>query len=300
MKNYSQQLLSRMQANGGFQFSSKGPSRPDATAWAIFILANSGIPPQTLEHSRDYLVASQHEDGRVCLDANHPEAFWPTPLALLAWQASPAHSSHYQKAIEFLLNSSGEHWAKQNKSPVKHDTSLRGWPWIDQTHSWVESTSMTMIALHLAGKGNHPRLRESTELLLDRQLPHGGWNYGNTEVFGQELRPSPEDTGAALSALAGRIKETHVKLSLRYLVNRIQTIRSPISMGWSLLGLNAWDHTPNNASILIEETLSRHTRFGEYDTPSLCLALSPRIAPQGLKNLAVGTGPLPDSDEAIS
>lgn len=288
MDRYLKQLLSRLQPDGGFQFSSQSTSRPDATAWAIFILAHSNISQMTLDKSRDYLVPFQHEDGRVSIDANHPEAFWPTPLALFAWQTSPAHSHHYRKAVKFLLDTSGEHWTRQHDSPVKHDTALRGWSWIDHTHSWVESTSVTMMALHLAGETNHPRLQEATALLLNRQLPHGGWNYGNTEVFGQELRPSPEDTGAALSALAGRVPEIQIKKSLKYLQKEVQTLRTPIALGWSLLGLSAWDKSPHDASILIENTLNRHARFGEYDTPSLCLVLAPRIAPRGINNLIEG------------
>ena len=140
-----------------------------------------------------------------------------------------------------MLDSSGEHWTKQPDSPLKHDTAIRGWSWIDHTHSWVETTSIAMIALHYAGHTHHPRLGEATKLLLNRQLPHGGWNYGNTEVFGQELRPSPEDTGAALSALTGRVSETQISKSLEYLSREVRIVRTPISLGWSLLGLNAWN-----------------------------------------------------------
>ena len=285
MNTHLKQLLSRLQPDGGFQFSSKSSSRPDATAWAIIVLDHSEFPKSSLETSRDYLVTYQHKDGRVSIDAEHPEAYWPTPLAIFAWHASPTHAHHYRKAVEFLLNSSGEHWTRQADSPLKHDTDLRGWSWIAHTHSWVESTSVCMIALRHAVKTDHPRLQEATSLLLDRQLPHGGWNYGNTEVFGQELRPSPEDTGAALSALAGRVSKAQVKKSLEFLSKEVQTLRTPIALGWSLLGLNAWDITPHDASIWILDTLNRNTKFGEYDTPSLCLLLTAQIASRGLYEL---------------
>ena len=42
-----------------------------------------------------------------------------------------------------------------------------------------------------------PRIREAVRLLWDRQLPHGGWNYGNTVVLKQELRPHLLPTGLA-------------------------------------------------------------------------------------------------------
>ena len=40
-------------------------------------------------------------------------------------------------------------------------------------------------------------------VLLDRQLPGGGLNYGNTYVLGQLMRPHVQPTGIALLALAG-------------------------------------------------------------------------------------------------
>ena len=221
----------------------------------------------------------------MCLDVQHPDAFWLTPLAILAWEGSAAHDTHRQQARRFLLRTSGEHWEKNSAHPFAHDPSLKGWPWIEQTHSWVESTAMSMIALETTGDYTHPRLEESTRMLLDRQLPHGGWNYGNTLVFGQELRPSPEDTGAALSALAGRISESAVKHSIAYLVSQVPHLRTPIALGWSLLGLNAWGRQGNESEDWVRETFSRDAEFGGYDTPSLCLLIAPLIAPRGLKEL---------------
>ena len=143
-----------------------------------------------------------------------------------------------------------------------------------------------MIALHRAGHGNHPRIEEATHMLLDRQLPHGGWNYGNTSVFDQELHPSPEDTGAALSALSGRVPESRIKKSLDYLLSKSPRLRTPIALGWCLLGLNAWGKGPRQTKQWIEETFNREKRFGSYDTASLCLLLAPLIAPNGLQKLS--------------
>lgn len=147
---------------------------------------------------------------------------------------------------------------------------------------------MAMTALHTVGFSDHPRIVEATNMLLDRQLPHGGWNYGNTLVFGQELRPSPEDTGAALSALAGRVAKFEIAKSLEFLHAEYSRLRTPIALGWSLLGLNAWNETPPDAPTRIHDTWIRGKRFGGYDTPSLCLLLAPLIAPSGLNHLIAG------------
>ncbi len=86
------------------------------------------------------------------------------------------------------------------------------------THSWVEPTAINVLALRSAGQAGHPRCREAVKLLLDRQLPEGGWNYGNTTVLGHVLRPQVQPTGLALAALAGETDaRSKVQPSLDYL-----------------------------------------------------------------------------------
>ncbi|MCA9481876.1 MAG: hypothetical protein KC545_16145, partial [Nitrospira sp.] len=62
-------------------------------------------------------------------------------------------------------------------------------------------------------------------MLIDRQLPHGGWNSGNTLVFGKELLPLPECTGIALQALAGNTERPLVEHSLSYLLDQLPHLR---------------------------------------------------------------------------
>ncbi len=286
MVSHLQQILNRAHPNGGFRTHDNGKERVDSTAWATIILSHFHPDLSLLAQSRDYLTAFQLKDGRVSLASDHPNAFWPTPLAILAWQDSQDHRSHHTQAIQFLLHISGKHWKKTPQQVYGHDPSLRGWPWIEHTHSWVEITAISMIALHRAGHANHPRMEEATHMLLDRQLPHGGWNYGNTSVFDQELYPSPEDTGAALSALSERVPESRIKKSLDYLLSESPRLRTPIALGWSLLGLNAWGKGPRQTKLWIEETFNRGKRYGSYDTASLCLLLAPLIAPNGLQQLS--------------
>ena len=88
-------------------------------------------------------------------------------------------------------------------------------------------TSLAIIALRVAGLGDHERVQEAKRLLLDRQLPDGGWNYGNTKVFGQELHPMPETTGVALSALSGSVSREEITVSLKYLKIRVTQVRTP-------------------------------------------------------------------------
>jgi len=266
-------LWQRILPEGGFAAKVGGKYRPDATAWAILALTASGTKKDALKSSRDRLVSSQLSDGRVCLLPEHPDAYWPTPLTVLAWQGSPAHLEQQSRAIEFLINSNGKHWPRKSDAIAAHDTNIQGWPWTANTFSWVEPTAISLIALQLAGYGEHERAREATRLLMDRQLNQGGWNYGNTIVFGQELRPMPENTGMALNALAGRVAEESIKVSLKCLEIQASSLRTPLSLGWCLMGLGAWGKRPDNSKELVLDSLKLQKIYGNYATPLLSLLI---------------------------
>jgi hypothetical protein len=201
---------------------------------------------------------------------------------VLAWRGSLGHSEQQARALQFLLRTTGVHYERDKRNPAGHDPAIKGWPWIEGTHSWVEPTSLSVIAATACGFGDHPRIREAVRLLVDRQLPRGGWNYGNTFVFGRELNPAPESTGAALHALEGRVSRSQVQPSLDYLQRRIADLRTPLALGWSLLGLKSWGRQPSDTHQLIERCLMLQERFGPYQTTALSLLLCSAVAQHGL------------------
>ena len=52
---------------------------------------------------------------------------------------------------------------------------------------------------------------------MDRQCKGGGWNYGNSNMMGQDLRPYVPTTAIALLALQDRQEQVAVRTSLGYL-----------------------------------------------------------------------------------
>lgn len=108
-------------------------------------------------------------------------------------------------------------------------------------------------------------------MIMDRQLPHGGWNYGNTIVYGQELHPFVDTTGIALTTLAGHVAKEDVRASVQFLKERVEQCRTPLSLGWALFGLGAWDELPKKGLTLIEESLRRQEKYGTYGTSLLSL-----------------------------
>jgi hypothetical protein len=275
---------------GGFVGKVGGGFRSDATAWAVVALEALDRRPEWLQPARSRLAAQQLADGRVALTPQHPEAFWVTPLAILAWHQAADCREAQARAIHFLLTSTGRHWQRPADAPYGHDTSLKGWSWIADTHSWVEPTALAVLALRITGWGEHARVREAARLLLDRQLPGGGWNYGNTTVFGQELFPFPESTGLALNALRGMAPQPQIQKSLDYLQSSLQVVRTPLALAWGLMGLASWGQEPSGARAWIGECLERQKRYGPYDTAPLSVLLVASQAPRGLESVFLNKG----------
>lgn len=264
-------LSRRLLPDGGFAGRLGGTFQVDSTTWGILAFRACGGSDEILEQLRALLAQEQSGDGRVCVNREHPASYWPTPLAILAWQNSPASQAAQSRAVKFLLETTGVHYPRKSGEPAAHDPFLKGWPWVADTHSWIEPTALAVIALKATGHGQHDRVLEAIRMMLDRQLPHGGWNYGNTLVFGRELHPMRESTGAALTGLAGVVDQEKVARSISYLQGEVDRLRTPISLGWGLLGLAAWDLWPSNGTALVERCLANQSRYGDYDTSALCL-----------------------------
>ncbi|WP_455388159.1 prenyltransferase/squalene oxidase repeat-containing protein [Petrachloros mirabilis] len=286
-RTVQQELSQRFLPEGGIIERPRGAFCTDATAWGILAFGVAGGARTILEKHRGRLVHEQGEDGRVWLSPQHPESYWPTAIAILAWQDSSVGQAAQNRAIQFLLRSAGTHPPRKPDDPGAHDTALKGWSWIEDTHSWVEPTALGIMALQATGYSQHDRAREAVRMLLDRQLPHGGWNAGNTLVFGRELHPNPESTGAALTGLAGVVRHEKVARSINYLQGEVERLRTPISLGWSLLGLAAWDRWPSNGAALVERCLASQSRYGEYDTSALSLIFLGALAAEADEKFAL-------------
>jgi hypothetical protein len=139
-----------------------------------------------------------------------------------------------------------------------HDSMIVGWPWVADTHSWVEPTAMALLSLAVEGKSEHPRVIEGVRLLVDRAIPGGGWNLGNPVVFKTPLRPLPGPTGLALLALSRLRGPSEIaRPALSYLQKALTETRAPISLGWGLLGLRAWGAEPSEGTSWLNTAFER-------------------------------------------
>ena len=146
----------------------------------------------------------------------------------------------------------------ERNEQLGHDSTLIGWPWVEGTHSWIEPTAWAVLALKAVGLAQHPRTREAVRLLVDRLLPDGGCNFGNTFVLGQQLLPHLQSSGICLLALAGeKIDDPRIGRTGDYLERELSRQTATASLSYSLLGLAAHDRQPAMAGPLLAAAAER-------------------------------------------
>jgi len=269
IKDSLTKIITRSLPQGGFSTYNRGHFRPDDTAWAVLALEAWQVDRKLSNLACRRLSGSQNSDGRISVIEGYPKSYWPTSLAILAWRKVPGFKQEIDKAIQFLLNNTGRHWHPKKNAVAGHDTGIKGWPWIEDTHSWIEPTALAILALRACGYDANNRVKEAVKMILDRQLPSGGWNYGNKTVFNKELKPIPECTGVALSALKGLTERASVELSTNYLRKEIGKLRTPLALSWTIFGLSAWSNRPGDYRDCILESLNLQKKYGSYGTEQL-------------------------------
>ncbi|WP_422931154.1 hypothetical protein [Singulisphaera sp. PoT] len=204
------------------------------------------------------LAAMNSRNGSLGVTTGLVEPGWATPAAILLWSALGEFEPQLRRAIDWLLSVQGVRTAKTKDDPMGHDPTIVGWSWAVGTHSWVEPTALSILALNRVGKGGHARVAEGFRLLRDRAIPTGGWNYGNPVAFGTPLRALPAPTSLALLALATTGQpESVARTALKVLQPILGKTRAPVSLGWSMLSLRAWGASPEWASEALEASYER-------------------------------------------
>jgi hypothetical protein len=238
-----------------------GASSVEPTALACLALLYSG-DERSFETDRhacragaDWMAAIQRAEGALPVSRDLGAPGWTTSYAVFLWSELPGYEAARKRALAWLLGIAGKTLARTKVSDelIGKCSRAAGWPWVDGTHSWLEPTALAVLALCRSGLADHPRADAGIELILDRAIAQGGWNYGNTRVFGRDLRPQPGPTGLALLALAARGDGSPaVARAVDYLLAGLPAIGAAVSLGWGVLGLRAHRASPPQAEEWLE------------------------------------------------
>lgn len=174
--------------DGGFGPRAGLPSEPEPTALATIALDDAG--------GRAWLGEHQVPDGSVPFDADTVVNDSATAFAAIAFEAGDAR----ERALDHLESTPAELAGSTSDAP--HDASFHGWAWTEGTFGWVDPTARAVLALRLFRPGS-AAIDDGFGVLRDRETAGGGWNYGNSVAFGDDLRPYAQTTAAAMVSLQG-------------------------------------------------------------------------------------------------
>jgi len=250
------EILTILAEAGPCGYQAGGAAATEPTALATIALQAAGHTA-SLDLAR-WLSAQQSADGTLGITAQESAPHWPTGWGMVAWSLwrDGTFTPNLARATNWLVAMRGQ--PMHSVPELGHDATLVGWPWVEGTHSWVEPTAIAALGLAATGQRAHPRSQEAIRLLYDRQLPGGGWNYGNTVVLGQELRPHVQPTGLALLSLNNCADpKGHIATGVRYLLNSIDHTSTTTSLCFAILGLAAQQSLPAQAAAWLTQAAGR-------------------------------------------
>jgi hypothetical protein len=230
-------LLAARNPDGGWPYYSHHASRLEPTVWAVLALARDADRPAEI----DVLVRWPGRDGwLVDGPASAPVNYPFNALAALACVNRPDRPGAgplVTRIATQLVATKG--LALEQNDALRQNNALQAWPWIDQTFSWVEPTAWCTLFLKkiraLAIPGVAERLATAEQLIRDRVCRNGGWNYGSSNVYGQELYPYVPTTAIALLAMQDQRADPVVVKSLTYLEANITSERTSVALSLSAI-----------------------------------------------------------------
>ena len=213
------------------------------------VMALSTQLPDAVRAGLDQLSHLQRRDGAWPAFVGDTEASWTTALVLGALNGTGQFMSAREKAFHWLVTERGRegHWFwrwkfKTADRNVQFDPDKYGWPWISGSASWVIPTAFSIIAIKQftvcnRSEESEKRIHLGVEMLLDRACVDGGWNSGNSVVYGVPLRPHVEATAIALLALQDEQRTEMIQKSLSWLRQNAASVDSVSSLAWCILTL---------------------------------------------------------------
>jgi hypothetical protein len=260
-------LLHARNADGGWGYQAGQASRLEPTCWASLALGN------TLEHKVleqwscvEGLLLERH--GGAPNYAFHGQAL--TVLRALNLE----HAAGNRTLLAALQRVKGT--ALPASRINRQDNSLQAWSWIDGTFSWVEPTAWCLLALKQwsatpGAVGDRTRIVVAEQMLLDRCCAKGGWNYGNANMLGQDLKPFVPTTALALLSLHDRQSLPEVARSVALLEREATSERSGTALALALMALRAYGRSADAVRDTLVAQLPTTLNLGKIASAAMSL-----------------------------
>ena len=251
----SRWLTESQNPDGGWGAVRGSSSTTEATSIALLALRHADRNAQVASVTRagEWLQSRQRPDGSWPVGDRVQEPSWATSLAAISLAGTEHGRRHLALATAWLMRQEGArswlmrllHRIAPAQQAVRMNPSLRGWPWMAGTASFVEPTAYAALALRKAAVSGlsdevAARVAEAEALLYDRMCTGGGWNYGNSRVNEEDLSPFADTTALALIALQRDAANPLNRESLQLLPRLMATAGSGLALGWGSLCLELY------------------------------------------------------------
>jgi hypothetical protein len=290
MDDLVERLLNGQNQNGGWGFLPGKSSNTECTSLCLLALDSLGAkqPGASIKRGLEWLLQRQAEEGSWPLSDSTNDASWTTALAIIALNRFPGHQLQTRTASNWLLHQEGRTPGilarlvgalVSSSNAVALNPDLKGWAWVPRTFSWVEPTSYALIALkqvrtYVDAKNIEERIQQGEMMIYDRMCNGGGWNYGNSKVFGDALWPYPDVTAVALLALQDHQTSQANQESVRALRRMMRETDSGLALCWGTICLSIYGDETSGWKRQIEKRFRATGFLGETKTLALSLIAS--------------------------
>jgi hypothetical protein len=280
-------LLEQQNSDGGWGAVKGKMSNTESTAFAVMALKSLQRKElmRNIQAGLTWLSRHQNSDGSWRLNDVTPSGSWSTAIALLCLSAFSDHRDRVRKAVKWALMQEGSSpgwlasmivWLTGQQEINKINMDLKGWPWASGSFSWVEPTSYFLISLKklkptFNGTNFADRIRQGELMIYDRVCDGGGWNYGNSKIYGEALWPYPDTTALALIALQDHADAEANRKSLETLEKTLRDVDSGLALSWSIICFSLYGRNVSNWRQLLVKRFEKTRFLGE--TKPLALSL---------------------------
>ena len=232
-------LLQSRNQDGTWPYMSGKQGRLEPTCWALLALGRADGRGPDLDVLKGW---RRRESWLINVDGAPPnQAF--NGFAGVTFLAQPHGQDLIAPLATRVIEAKGVRFPSSDI--IQLDASLQAWSWVDGTASWVEPTAWCLLAQKQwsavpGAVGDRTRIVVAEQMLVDRCCAKGGWNYGNANMLGQDLRPFVPTTALALLSLQDRTSLPEVARSVAFLEREATSERSGTALALALMALRAY------------------------------------------------------------